>query len=82
MKIAVVGLGHVGLLLSLQCAQSCVSMIGLDVDAKKVQLLNNGQSYIRQIKPSAIAELVKSGKFLRLHGIQPDQRGGGGDPCR
>jgi len=63
MKIAVVGLGHVGLPLSLQCAQSCVSMIGLDVDAKKVQLLNNGQSYIRHIKPSAIAELVGSGKF-------------------
>jgi UDP-N-acetyl-D-glucosamine dehydrogenase len=38
-------------------------VIGLDVDAKKVQLLNNGQSYIRHIEPSAIAELVKSGKF-------------------
>ena len=63
MKIAVVGLGHVGLPLSLQCAQSCVSMIRLDVDAKKVQLLNNGQSYIRHIRPSAIAELVGSGKF-------------------
>ena len=63
MKIAVVGLGHVGLPLSLQCAQSCVSMIGLDVDAKKVQLLNNGQSYVRHIEPSAIAELVRSGKF-------------------
>src|SRR5439155_16110697 len=63
MKIAVVGLGHVGLPLSLQCAQSCVSMIRLDVDAKKVQLLNNGQSYIRHIEPSAIAELVGSGKF-------------------
>jgi UDP-N-acetyl-D-glucosamine dehydrogenase len=61
MKIAVVGLGYVGL--PLQFARSCVSVIGLDVDAKKVQLLNNGQSYIRHIEPSAIAELVKSGKF-------------------
>jgi UDP-N-acetyl-D-glucosamine dehydrogenase len=63
MKIAVIGLGYVGLPLSLQFARSCVSVIGLDVDAKKVQLLNNGQSYIRHIEPSAIAELVKSGKF-------------------
>src|SRR6266516_1342470 len=63
MKIAVVGLGYVGLPLSLQFARSCVSVIGLDVDAKKVQLLNNGQSYIKHIEPSAIAKLVSSGKF-------------------
>ena len=63
MKIAVVGLGYVGLPLSLQFARSCVSVLGLDVDAKKVQLLNNGQSYIKHIELSAIAELVSSGKF-------------------
>jgi UDP-N-acetyl-D-glucosamine dehydrogenase len=63
MKIAVVGLGYVGLPLSLQFARSCVSVIGLDVDAKKVELLNNGQSYIKHIEPPAIAELVRSGKF-------------------
>ena len=63
MKIAVVGLGYVGLPLSLQFARSCVSVVGLDVDAKKVQLLNEGQSYIKHIESSAVSELVKSGKF-------------------
>jgi UDP-N-acetyl-D-glucosamine dehydrogenase len=63
MKIAVVGLGYVGLPLSLQFARSCVSVLGLDVDRNKVQLLNNGQSYIRHIEPSAVADLVSSGKF-------------------
>src|SRR6266700_1267252 len=63
MKIAVVGLGYVGLPLSLQFARSCVSVIGLDVDTKKVQLLNNEQSYIKHVEPSAIAELIRSGKF-------------------
>jgi UDP-N-acetyl-D-glucosamine dehydrogenase len=63
MKIAVVGLGYVGLPLSLQFARSCVSVLGFDIDAEKVQLLNNGQSYIKHIEPSAIAEVVKSGKF-------------------
>ena len=63
MKIADVGLGYVGLPLSVQFARSCVSVMGLDVDAKKVQLLNDGQSYIKHIEPSAIAELVGSGKF-------------------
>jgi UDP-N-acetyl-D-glucosamine dehydrogenase len=63
MKIAVVGLGYVGLPLSIQFARSCVSVLGLDVDARKVQLLNSGQSYIKHIEPSTIAELVGSGKF-------------------
>jgi UDP-N-acetyl-D-glucosamine dehydrogenase len=63
MKIAVIGLGYVGLPLSIQFARSCVGVMGLDVDAKKVELLNNGQSYIKHIESSAIAQLVRSGKF-------------------
>src|SRR6266480_3394758 len=63
MKIAVVGLGYVGLPLCLQFARACVSELGIDVDPTKVQLLNNRQSYIKHILPSAVAELVKSGKF-------------------
>jgi len=63
MKIAVVGLGYVGLPLSLQFARSCVIVLGLDIDAKKVQLLNDRQSYIKHIEPSTIAEFVRSGKF-------------------
>ena len=63
MKIAVVGLGYVGLPLSMQFARSDVTVLGIDVDSKKVELLNNGQSYIKHIEPSAIAELVSSSKF-------------------
>jgi UDP-N-acetyl-D-glucosamine dehydrogenase len=64
MKIAVVGLGYVGLPLSMQFARSCTNVVGIDVDPKKVELLNTGQSYIKHIEPSAIAELVISGKFF------------------
>jgi len=63
MKIAVVGLGYVGLPLSLQFARSCVSVLGLDADPKKVELLNNGQSYIKHIQSAEIAELVAASKF-------------------
>jgi len=63
MKIAVIGLGYVGLPLSLQFARSCVSVLGLDADPKKVELLNNGQSYIKHIQSAEIAELVAAGKF-------------------
>jgi UDP-N-acetyl-D-mannosaminuronate dehydrogenase len=63
MKIAVVGLSYVGLPLSLQFARSCVNVLGIDVDPGKVELLNNGQSYIKHVEHSAIAELIGSGKF-------------------
>src|SRR5438034_7395213 len=63
MKIAVVGLGYVGLPLSMQFARSCVSVVGIDVDPEKVKLLNNRQSYIKHIEHSAVVELIGSGKF-------------------
>jgi UDP-N-acetyl-D-mannosaminuronate dehydrogenase len=63
MKIAVIGLGYVGLPLSLQFARSCVTVLGLDADPKKVELLNDGQSYIKHIQSAEIAELVDAGKF-------------------
>ncbi len=64
MKIAVIGLGYVGLPLSLQFARSGVEVpLGLDIDPVKVASLNDGRSYIKHIDPVAIAELVKAGKF-------------------
>src|SRR5580765_1702947 len=63
MKIAVIGLGYVGLPLSLQFARSCTQVIGIDVDPRKVELLNNGQSYIKHISADGIREMVDGGKF-------------------
>jgi UDP-N-acetyl-D-glucosamine dehydrogenase len=63
MKIAIVGLGYVGLPLSIQFARSGVHVLGLDIDATKVDSLNNGRSYIKHIESSAIAEHVKTGRF-------------------
>jgi UDP-N-acetyl-D-glucosamine dehydrogenase len=44
MKIPVIGLGYVGLPLSLRFARSWASGLGLDVDPKKVDLINKGQA--------------------------------------
>ena len=63
MKIAVVGLGYVGLPLSLQFARSCVSVLGIDVDPKKVALLKKGESYIKHVDRAALAASLGSGKF-------------------
>jgi len=63
MKIAIVGLGYVGLPLSLQFARSGVNVLGLDVDPVKIESLNAGRSFIKHIESSAIAEHVNGKMF-------------------
>jgi UDP-N-acetyl-D-glucosamine dehydrogenase len=63
MKIAIVGLGYVGLPLSLQFARSNTHVIGLDIDPAKVESLNAGRSYIKHIESSTLAEQVNAGRF-------------------
>jgi UDP-N-acetyl-D-glucosamine dehydrogenase len=63
MKIAVIGLGYVGLPLSMQFARSCADVVGIDIDPHKIKLLSNGQSYIKHIKGEAIKQLVNAGKL-------------------
>jgi UDP-N-acetyl-D-glucosamine dehydrogenase len=62
-KIAVIGLGYVGLPLSLQFARSGVDVLGVDIDPAKVKQINRGESYIQHIESSVIREAVKAGHF-------------------
>src|SRR5438874_6211964 len=59
MKICIVGLGYVGLPLAIQFARANVSVLGLDVDAVKVDLINQSQSYIKHISRTTIENVVK-----------------------
>src|SRR6266478_5306882 len=63
MRIAIIGLGYVGLPLCLQFGRSGVSVIGLDIDGKKVEAITQGKSYIQHIEGAAIEEMVKEGKL-------------------
>jgi UDP-N-acetyl-D-glucosamine dehydrogenase len=63
MKIAIVGLGYVGLPLSLQFARSDTAVLGLDIDEAKVKALNAGKSFIKHIESSSVAEAVTTGRF-------------------
>jgi len=58
-KIAVVGLGYVGLPLSLQFAKKGVAVVGLDIDAEKVQLLRDGLSDIKHIPSEHVSTAVR-----------------------
>jgi UDP-N-acetyl-D-glucosamine dehydrogenase len=59
MKICIVGLGYVGLPLAIQFARANVTVLGLDVDPAKVDLINQGQSYIKHIPQVTIQSVVK-----------------------
>ena len=62
-KISVIGLGYVGLPLSLQFARSGVKVLGLDLDPQKVDAINAGKSYLKYFSSESIAEQVKAGRF-------------------
>jgi len=63
MNVAIVGLGYVGLPLALQFARSGVTVTGLDIDARKVDAILKGQSYIKHITATSIAEAVEGGRL-------------------
>jgi UDP-N-acetyl-D-glucosamine dehydrogenase len=63
MNIAIIGQGYVGLPLSIQFSRSGAKVIGLDIDARKIEMLNGGQSYIKHIDKDTIEEVVRSGAF-------------------
>src|SRR5687768_6794804 len=63
MNIAIVGLGYVGLPLSLQFARSGVNVIGLDIDPEKVNAINGGKSYIKHIESGTIAQALQNKSF-------------------
>ncbi|MGZ8853881.1 MAG: nucleotide sugar dehydrogenase [Thermoanaerobaculia bacterium] len=49
LRVGVIGLGYVGLPLALLFEEAGFPVLGFDVDAKKTEALNRGESYIRHI---------------------------------
>jgi UDP-N-acetyl-D-glucosamine dehydrogenase len=63
-KIGILGLGYVGLPLAAAFGNAGFEIIGIDPDSRKVNSLNNGESYVQDVPAEQIARLLKSG---RLH---------------
>jgi UDP-N-acetyl-D-glucosamine dehydrogenase len=62
-RIAVIGLGYVGLPLALGFHARGFQILGIDVDPAKVDALKSGKSYIQHIAAPRIAEMVRGGRF-------------------
>jgi len=61
--VGVCGLGYVGLPLAATIARAGFPVIGFDIDAAKVAMLNAGGSYIGAVPEEEMARLVTAGTF-------------------
>ncbi|MDF2923780.1 MAG: UDP-N-acetyl-D-glucosamine dehydrogenase [Paenibacillaceae bacterium] len=59
--VAVIGLGYVGLPLSVEFARAGYTVYGIDSDAHKIAMLKKGNSYILDTDSSSIGELTAGG---------------------
>jgi UDP-N-acetyl-D-glucosamine dehydrogenase len=62
-RVAVIGLGYVGLPLSRALAQAGLSVVGIDIDPGKVAALGRGESYILHLGSDWIAAMAAVGRF-------------------
>jgi UDP-N-acetyl-D-glucosamine dehydrogenase len=69
--VGIIGLGYVGLPLVLRFCEMGFGVLGFDTDPNKVELLNRGESYIKHILSSRLADLLTpregQGQFAATH---------------
>jgi UDP-N-acetyl-D-glucosamine dehydrogenase len=62
-RIGVIGLGYVGLPLIVEFALKGYPTVGFEVDAKKVDELNRGNSHIVDVSSENVAKALEAGRF-------------------
>ena len=62
-RIAIIGLGYVGLPLALTFARRGCFVVGIDVDPEKIANLNAGKGYLKHVDSSDLPSLVEAGTF-------------------
>jgi len=61
--IGVIGLGYVGLPLAVVLAKSGYRVVGVDTSEEKINLLNEGKSYVEDVPSEDVADLLERGLF-------------------
>ena len=62
-RAVVIGQGYVGLPVAVRAAEAGFSVVGFDVEPRKVKLLNAGQSYVEDITDDRLTAAVESGSY-------------------
>jgi UDP-N-acetyl-D-glucosamine dehydrogenase len=63
-RVGVIGLGYVGLPLAVEFARRGLRSVGFEVDTRKAESINRGESYIPDVPSNALADAVSA---ERLH---------------
>ena len=58
-RIGVIGLGYVGLPLAVEFSNAGFETIGIDIDEDKINSINSGNNYIKDVDDSLLKNLVK-----------------------
>ncbi|MCK5475606.1 MAG: nucleotide sugar dehydrogenase [Candidatus Pacebacteria bacterium] len=62
-KVTIIGMGYVGLPHAVEIAKVGFSVSGIDVQKKRVNSLNKGVSYIKDVKSGELKKVIKNKKF-------------------
>jgi len=62
-RIGILGLGYVGLPLAVAFGEAGFQITGIDPDPRKVNAVNQGESYIQDVPEKQLARLVKAGRL-------------------
>lgn len=62
-QVGVVGLGYVGLPLAVELARAGFRAVGIDLDQRKVDLINQGESYIQDVSTADVARFREAGRL-------------------
>jgi UDP-N-acetyl-D-glucosamine dehydrogenase len=62
-RVAVLGLGYVGLPLAVVFAEAGFHVIGVDPDARKAEAICKGESYIQDVPSESVKRLVDEGRL-------------------
>ena len=63
-RAGIIGLGYVGLPLAMEFARAGVTVVGVDIDTRRVNALKKGQSYIADVESSEVKAMVDAGRFI------------------
>jgi UDP-N-acetyl-D-glucosamine dehydrogenase len=61
--VGLIGLGYVGLPLAVAFAESGATVIGVDLDARRVAAVRAGKSFIEDVPTEQLARLVRAGRL-------------------
>jgi UDP-N-acetyl-D-glucosamine dehydrogenase len=62
-RVGIIGMGYVGLPLVKTFLVQGFEVVGFDIDEKKVNLLNQGKSYIKHVSTEELKSFIKKRKF-------------------